>query len=558
MTPYVVRRSGGVLSFLSMWFRNNFRGFWQFLQSIPVFNTILNQFYIAYSLAAFQETVPRIPKYTLINDYPSMDVLYDESRTTYSRLLPRAKKFNAGLPSVDLAATAFLRTRFTPDTNRNFSLLISFYAQWFTHQFFNTNVVGNDGLTTNQPLGINLGQLYGSTTQHEEKYRLFKGGLLKSTTRKGQEFPEILPTDEESFTAGDEYFNMPIPRANVVPGFAAIHVLFFRRHNYVCRELAAWAQANGIEMDDERLYQTAKVIVVFNMLRITMHDYVARALQSSYLQIRFDQKVKDSFMWKVFGPSKFYPSNAIQIEFDFLYRWHQFYPNTVKVMRELPLDDADALEKVTPDVMKHSTVDLNFPSDDHKVPDEKWNSVNWLSNAEDGLERVLFSASSQRAGKLELLNTNEWLVKNVVKAGIQRSRDFEIASYNDYREYFGFPRMETFEQISSNPEIQQRLKDVYGHPDQIEFYAGIFAEDKDFGGTHGPFLATIGVAMTFTGIFSSRLFETDRINEDFLTSRGMQLAYEVEYLSDLTRLHTRLGNARIRFTMPDGAPIYDD
>ena len=152
-----------------------------------------------------------------------------------------------------------------------------------------------------------------------------------------------------------------------------------------------------------------------------------------------------------------------------------------------------------------------------------------LVDEPDGLERVLLSVAIQRAGKLALRTTNRWLLSYVATPSLKKSRDLQLASYNDYREHMGFARVTRFDHITVDVTMQRKLRDVLVCPDNIEYCPGIFAEDKDLGSVHGPFLATIGTAMTFLAIHSSRLFETDRVNEESLTKRGMEFArYEQE------------------------------
>ncbi|KAI0567764.1 prostaglandin G/H synthase [Gracilaria domingensis] len=494
--------------------------------------------------------IPRLPKYNLENDYPSYYTVYDESRTTYSRLLPRQPDYTRGLPDLDATVDCFCRTKFIPETNRNLSLLVGHYAQWFAHQLFNTKTT--DALKTRQPLGLNLSQLYGSTESRMKSLRSGQIGLLNASHIGNEEFPPIIdiPQDLRHLLPGEKMFDIPIELANTVPGFAAIHVLFFRRHQYVCREINKWATERGIIMDDEELFQKAMVIVMINCVRITMHDYVGRGLQTSYVKIKFDQAVKQSKMWKFLGPDPYPPCNAIQTEFNFLHRWHQFYPDEVKIIKELPLGYEEKMNELAPDVNIYETDSLTFPEDEDSWLDENWNSVKWIADKDGGLERILFSASSQRAGKLTLLNTNKWFLKKILRPGMRKTREYQLGSYNDYREHFGFGRLKRFEEITSNEKILTKLKEVYGEVDQIEYYPGIFAEDKDFDGVHGPFLGTISVGMMLSGICASRLFEPEIFNEDTLTPRGWQLANEINNLSDLTRMHTKLGDARIRFTVP--------
>ena len=58
---------------------------------------------------------------------------------------------------------------------------------------------------------------------------------------------------------------------------------------------------------------------------------------------------------------------------------------------------------------------------------------------------------------------------------------------NDFRDFFGLKRHETFEDISKNPDIINALRDLYDHPDKVELYPGIFCEsDKDMSDDPGP------------------------------------------------------------------------
>lgn len=58
---------------------------------------------------------------------------------------------------------------------------------------------------------------------------------------------------------------------------------------------------------------------------------------------------------------------------------------------------------------------------------------------------------------------------------------------NDFREFFGMSRHETFESITKNVEIQNALRDLYEHPDKVELYPGIFTEsDAEMSVDPGP------------------------------------------------------------------------
>lgn len=475
----------------------------------------------------------------LEHDYASMDVAYDESRTVYSRVLPRKPEYSAQLPPLNECAKLFERIEFVPDTNTKVNVLISYYAQWFSHQFFNTNP--RKSTRVNQPVGINLGQLYGSSPEKEAEVRSYKDGLLRSTFRHGKEFPEIVEVPEgNSFYKGSHMFVMPIALANMIPGFGAIHVLFFRHHQYVAKRIKAAAEKSGRIMSDEEIFHKAKMVMAFTVIKITMNDYVAEGLQSSHLKVRFDPTVKQSAVFKFFGPSDYPPVNAIQTEFNLLYRWHHLYPDTLKIICDLPKQGKETVREID----YYKCDELKFPEVGTSLSDD-WNTVDVLTKDPDSLERVLFSASSTRAGRIELLNVNKWLVHHVVRPGLQKTRDHEMASYNDYREHFGFGRLTKFEDISDNKVLTDMLKATYKTVDNIEYYPGIFAEQKDFGGVHGPLLSGIGVGFTYSGIFASRMWEFG--NAEHLTEEGMKLLEEVSVFQDITKLHTELGDANMSF-----------
>ena len=60
--------------------------------------------------------------------------------------------------------------------------------------------------------------------------------------------------------------------------------------------------------------------------------------------------------------------------------------------------------------------------------------------------------------------------------GIAQARKWELATLNEFREFFGLSRHKTFQDINGNPKIQQRLRNLYEDPDMVELYPGLFCE----------------------------------------------------------------------------------
>lgn len=52
----------------------------------------------------------------------------------------------------------------------------------------------------------------------------------------------------------------------------------------------------------------------------------------------------------------------------------------------------------------------------------------------------------------------------------------ELATLNEFREFFGLVRHTRFEDINGNEEIQNALRDLYNDPDLVELHPGLFCE----------------------------------------------------------------------------------
>src|SRR6201999_1964899 len=61
---------------------------------------------------------------------------------------------------------------------------------------------------------------------------------------------------------------------------------------------------------------------------------------------------------------------------------------------------------------------------------------------------------------------------------VQQARTNRLASYNAYRQQFGMTPAASFSDITSNPRIAGLLAQLCATPDDVEFYPGLFAEDR--------------------------------------------------------------------------------
>ncbi|KAF9164276.1 hypothetical protein DFQ26_001621 [Actinomortierella ambigua] len=100
---------------------------------------------------------------------------------------------------------------------------------------------------------------------------------------------------------------------------------------------------------------------------------------------------------------------------------------------------------------------------------------------------------------------------DLAQLDILRSRDHGLPLYNDARKLFGLSPVTSFDQISSNPTIQQTLQSLYGSVDKVETIVGALLETHLPGSNLGP-LFWESIYRQFWTIRSSDRFWYNRPN----------------------------------------------
>lgn len=77
--------------------------------------------------------------------------------------------------------------------------------------------------------------------------------------------------------------------------------------------------------------------------------------------------------------------------------------------------------------------------------------------------------------------------------GIEQARKWNCGSLNEFRKFFDLKPYETFEEINSDPYVADQLRHLYEHPDYVELYPGIVAEEAK-----EPMVPGVGIAPTYT------------------------------------------------------------
>ena len=403
------------------------------------------------------------------------------------------------------------------------SLLFPVFAQWFTDSFLRTDSADRRRNTSNHE--IDMCQLYGLEESTARLLRTLDGtGTLKSRRVAGAEYPPLLFDERgdiavefrrlphvrdgsyhamlnrfpDRFERQRSYFATGLDRGNSTFGYAAMTTLFLREHNRLCRELSR----EHPDWDDERLFQTARMIVTVLEIKIVVEEYVnhiyaprpdpARPHLSRPRLFRLDPGFAEDERW--------YRTNRIAIEFDLLYRWHALIPDRVRVAGE------------------------------HYAPND------FLTNnaplLEHGLDTVLLELSAQPAGELGLFNTPTFLLPAEHQA-IKMSRDFRLQPYNAYRKRFGLEPIADHAELDADGSVVSALRALYPDVERLEFLVGLYAEAPKAGRLFGDLMTSMVAYDAFTQALTNPLLSRNVYGPEAFGRCGMRAIETTRSLDDV-------------------------
>ncbi|HRX82679.1 MAG TPA: peroxidase family protein, partial [Pirellulaceae bacterium] len=272
-------------------------------------------------------------------------------------------------------------------------------------------------------------QIYGSDAETAASLREFAGGRMLI----GDD--GLLPTDENgSFIAGDI-------RANENVELTSMHTLFVREHNYWAAKIAA----KNPDLSDEAIFQQARTMVIAELQSITYNEFLPSLLGRNALpEYRgYDSTVNPTIANEFSTAAYRFGHSTINEDVEFFGNDGRAVRDEVE-LREAFFNPALLQETGIDSILKYVASSQAEEIDLQVV---------------DSLRNFLFGAPGQ--GGLDLASLN-----------IQRGRDHGLADYNSVREAYGLPRVEGFDEITSDPEVQQTLADLYGSVDNIDLWVG--------------------------------------------------------------------------------------
>ena len=357
------------------------------------------------------------------------------------------------------------------------------------------------------------------------------------------------------------------------PDFFCIQLIFWRHHQFMARQLKLAYPS----FEDERIFQICKMCNILTCIQITLGLYGYMGIVQSNVSAHFDyydfENLYNNIVYTLLGPSKkLFPSNSqnVYIELNFMYRWHQLVPPTIKIDEYKKSNNNKRNQVEIPATKVNVGAAAARDNDDSNDSDDKQeekdkekgkqeeiheelrlpyrNYVDILTR-KNGLESFLMSSLKTRAGKLCLFNTEKFLCQTAVRGSIKKSRFYRMESFNNYRQRLGFAKYKSFEELTDDKFTQDKLRNIYHDIDNVEFYVGIFAEEKIGKALHGPFLTGSFAAFVFSLITSTKLLRKDF--NTILTPVGKQIINKYRHMEDLIALHTDIDKNDINWRITE-------
>ncbi len=291
-------------------------------------------------------------------------------------------------------------------------------------------------------------QVYGSDQETADSLREFAGGRML-VTEDG-----LLPSDGEGgVLAGDV-------RAAENIALTSLQTLFVREHNQLADDISA----ENPELSDEQVYQQARAIVIAEIQSITYNEYLPALLGEGALSEYngYDPTVNPTI-------ANEFSTAAFRFGHSTLNDDIEFFGNDGRAVSE-ELSLAEAF--FNPGILEETGIDSVLKYDASTLSQEVDLEV------VDSLRNFLFGEPGQ--GGLDLVALN-----------IQRGRDHGLNDYNSTREAYGLETYESFDQITSDVELQEKLESLYGDVDNIDLWVGLLAEDHTEGASVGELTGTI-------------------------------------------------------------------
>jgi hypothetical protein len=292
-------------------------------------------------------------------------------------------------------------------------------------------------------------------------------------------------------------------------GLALLHSLFMREHNAICDEL----HAKHPELDDQQLYDKGRLINAALMAKIHTVDWTPAiiahpttvlalranwwGLEGENLDKRFGRKTANEVIRGIPGS----PTNhhgvrySLTEEFVAVYRMHPLIPDDYS-FRSLANDSL---------LHEHTLEDLGALHVRERLD-------------ETPMSDLFYSFGTSHPGAIALHNYPRFLQTfnrpdgttiDLAATDVLRTRERGVPRYNQFRRLFHLKPVETFEELTGDPETAEQLRAVYDDVERVDHMVGMYAEPKPKGFGFSDTAFRVFILMASRRLKSDRFFTRD-------------------------------------------------
>ncbi len=359
---------------------------------------------------------------------------------------------------------------------------------------------------------IDGSMIYGSSVERNTAIRVgAESPLLKTSTNN------MLPFNEDNLTNASGFITDPTTlflagdvRVNEQLNLTVMHTLWVREHN----RIATLLQQQDPDATVEDIYEATRRLVIAEIQKITYEEYLPALLGANTMPEYqgYDDDINPG-IYSEFSAAAYRLGHS-------------------EVSDELLRIDDSGEESANGNVALRDAFfsGISLLKEENDIDPLLRGMATQLHQAIDikvvnNLRNFLFGQPG--SGGFDLVSLN-----------IQRGRDHGLGSYNDTRASMGLERVTEFSQITSNPELQEALKEAYTSVDDIDLWVGGLSEDP---------LVTVGSQLgeLFT-LINVKQFDELRNGDRFwyqryLTNEEQEFIEDVT-LADVIRNNTDIGN----------------
>lgn len=374
-------------------------------------------------------------------------------------------------------------------------------------------------------------QIYGSRPTIAAKVRTMQDGKLKLDEQKG-----ILLFDDATG------LDLTAIVDNWWIGLSMLHTLFTKEHNYIAGEL----KKRNPGWDDERLFRVARLINAALMAKIHTVEWTPAILPNPLTQLAMRvnwhgltgeglQKIIPAFdnselLGGIVGSKADHHSApyALTEEFVAVYRMHPLLRDEMEFVSLRP--------GVAP--VKHELTE---------VAGKKTRAVTESMPMAD----LFYSFGLMHPGAvclhnypkhLQLLLKDDGTYFDMAAVDLIRDRERGVPRYNKFREMLRKPPVESFAEMTSDPEWAKQLEEVYRDVDKVDLMTGLYAEPLPPGFGFSETAFRIFVLMASRRLKSDRFF-TDDYKAEYYTDFGLEHIEKNSMIAVLKRHHPELSPA---------------